>query len=364
MLSSFGRGGQERVALDLARGQAARGHSVCAISLAGPGPLGDEFARQQIATLTLQKKVDGFDFRLPFALSAIFRRLQCDVVHTHNPQPLIYAAPVARLVGCRTVHTKHGANPSSSRTLFFRNLAARFVDRTVAVSATTAEVAKQRHEAPLDRLRVIENGIDLSRFGPDAASRQQIRRELGIESDAFVVGTVGRLAKEKNQALLLRAIAPLLSQKCQLVMVGDGEEAPALRAQIAALPKAQQPAVHLAGARDDVPRWLASFDVFALSSNTEGLPLVILEAMATALPIVSTTVGGIAQVVVDEECGLLVAAGDEAGMRDKINSLEKNRALGENYGAGGRALALECYSAEHMVEAYLALYREIVQRHA
>ncbi len=210
-------------------------------------------------------------------------------------------------------------------------------------------------------MRTIPNGIDLSRFHPDAEARAAVRAELGVPADAFVVGTVGRLAPEKDQALLMRAVAPLLDENLRLVIVGDGMERAALDAQAAALGERAR-FVHLPGARKDVPRFLAAFDVFALSSVTEGLPLVIPEAMATALPVISTAVGGIPGVVAEGETGFLVPPGDEAALRDRVARLAAERALGEKFGARGRALALALYSAERMVRDYLALYHEVLGR--
>jgi len=355
-------GGQERVALDLAAGQRALGCTVLAISLAPPpdGPLAADFSSVGCRVVTVPKRA-GFDVTLPPRLAWILMRAHTNIVHTHNPQPLIYGALASRLAGARAVHTKHGANPDTGRRLLLRRAAARLASAYVAVSSLTAEVARANREVPERKLHTIANGIDLSRFHPDFDARAQIRAELGIPASAWVAGTVGRLAPEKDQALLIRAAAPLLSHERRLILVGDGSERASLEAQVAALGDRAR-FVHLAGARRDVPRLLAAFDAFALSSRTEGLPLVIPEAMATGLPVVSTAVGGIPGVVVEGETGFLVASGDEAALRERLERLALDRALGEDYGRRGRALALERYSAERMVRDYLALYRQILGR--
>src|SRR5262245_18040741 len=114
VLSSFGIGGQERVALDLAIGQRARGHRVTVISLAPPpdGPMADEFHEHGIATERVAKH-PGLDPTLVPRLVLVLRALHADVVHTHNPLPLIYGAPAARVAGAAVIHTKHGMNPGS-----------------------------------------------------------------------------------------------------------------------------------------------------------------------------------------------------------------------------------------------------------
>jgi glycosyltransferase involved in cell wall biosynthesis len=364
VLSSFGMGGQERVALDLASGQLARGHEVTAVSLAPPpdGPLAAELAARGIALRTVPKR-DGFDPTLPIRLALHFVQLHLDIVHTHNPQPLIYGALASKCARAGVVHTKHGANPDGGRRLRLRRAAARFADVFVAVSETTAEIARRNREVGERKLRTIPNGIDLSRFFPDASARAEVRRELGIPEDAWVAGTVGRLAPEKEQALLILALAPLLANHSarprHLLIVGDGPERARLEDAVAALGEPGT-RVHLTGARKDVPRLLRALDAFVLSSSTEGLPLVIPEAMASGLPVVSTAVGGIPGVVEEGETGFLVAAGDGAALAARLERLASEPALVERFGRRARQIALDRYSADRMVRDYLDVYGEIL----
>jgi glycosyltransferase involved in cell wall biosynthesis len=366
VLSSFGMGGQERVALDLARTQKRAGHDVLAISLAGEphGPLADEFRAAGARVLSAPKR-RGVDVGLVPQLAATFLLERVNVVHTHNPQPLIYAAPAGRIARKRVVHTKHGINPDKGRRLVLRRAAARFAHMYVAVSELTAQASRDAHEVPERKLRVINNGVDLSRFpGVDAAARAAVRAELGIPADAFVIGTVGRLSSEKDHALLVRAAAPVVGPDVHVVIVGGGEQENALRAQIAMLPNGASASVHLAGLRRDVPRVLAAFDVFALSSRLEGLPLVLPEAMAMQLPVVATAVGGVPNVVRDGETGWLVAPGEgaDAGMRARFEELRDDRAACRRMGMRAREVALAEYSAERMASDYMALYREVLAR--
>jgi glycosyltransferase involved in cell wall biosynthesis len=360
VLSSFGMGGQERVALDLAIGQRAAGHRALAISLesGGEGPLAADFRAHGVEVIHLPKR-PGFDVRMPFSLGALFRREGVSVVHTHNPQPLIYGSLAAKAAGAALVHTKHGVNPGRGRRLWARRAASRLVDAFVAVSAPTADVARAAAECPPRALRVIPNGIDLGRFGPDAAARAAIRSELGVDDRAFVAGTVGRLYPEKGHDYLIRAVTPLCADDFHVVIAGDGPERERLRAQVDALPRATS--VHLLGARRDVPRLLAALDVFVLSSVREGLPLVIPEAMAAGLPVLSTAVGGIPQVVDEGATGFLVDHGDEAALRDRLARLRSDRALARRMGTRGREVALERYSSQRMVRDYLSLYEEIIR---
>ncbi len=356
VLSSYGVGGQERVALDLAIGQRARGHRVGVISLAPPpdGAMADELSRAGAEIGRVPKRGRGIDPALVVRLARELRSRGADVVHTHNPQPLIYGIPAARLIGAAAIHTKHGKNPSGRANQMLRRAAAQLTHAFVAVSETTAVQAREQHEMPERKLHVIPNGIRLDRYAPDTEARAAIRVELGL-GDAWVVGTVGRLDSYKNQALLVRAMAPLLSSRVRLVIVGDGDARPEVEAAIKELPDPRW--VVMTGRRMDVPRLIHAFDVFALSSKTEGLPLVVPEAMAASLPIIATAVGGLPDVIDEGETGMLVPV-DQPALTAALISLEANRELARQMGTRGRVIALERYSHDRMVDHYLELYRQ------
>jgi glycosyltransferase involved in cell wall biosynthesis len=357
VLSSFGVGGQERVALDLAHGQVARGHRVAAVSLAGEpdGPLATELAAAGVRVERLARK-DRLDPALVVKLARLLRGLGADLVHTHNPLPLIYGAPAGRLARARVVHTKHGRNPGSRAEILLRRGAARLVGAFVAVSDTTAAQARAQRDCPEDVLEVVPNGIRLERFAPDAAARAAVRAELGIPADAWVVGTVGRVDESKNQALLVEAAGGRLGEKYRVVVVGDGP----LREELAA----RAPAfATYTGRRMDVARILPAFDVFALTSKSEGLPLVVPEAMAAALPIVATAVGGLPDVVDEGVTGYLVPV-EPAAVTAALDRLAADRDAARAMGARARQTALERYSAGRMLDDYLAIYARLLSGRA
>ncbi|HKA92015.1 MAG TPA: glycosyltransferase [Haliangiales bacterium] len=362
VLSSFGMGGQERVALDLAASQVRAGYRVSAVSLAPPpdGPLAAEFRAAGAEVDRVARPGPGFDPALVLRLGRWLRKHRVDLTHTHNRMALIYGAPAARLARSAVVHTKHGRNRKGGTRLLAAKLAARLVDAFVAVSAETAEFARARGEVDERRLTVIPNGVELDRFRPDPEARARVRAELGIDAGAWVVGTVGRIAGEKNQSLLLRAVAPLLGPQARLVVAGDGPLLPALSELAAALGIA--PHVRLLGARRDVPSVLNALDAFVLSSTTEGLPLVIPEAMATGLPVVSTSVGGIPTVIDEGQTGFLVPAGDEAALRERVARLRDDPELARACGARARSAAVTRYSSERMQRDYIELYERILAR--
>lgn len=353
VLSSFGMGGQERVALDLAAAQVKRGHDVAAVSIA-PLPHGELAARFEAEGIRVlaAPKGEGFDAGLVGRLAKVLRDARIDVVHTHNPQPLAYGAPAGRLVRATVVHTKHGRNPERGRRLWLRRATGHLAHAYVAVSEATADVARANRECVPSRLHVIPNGVDLPAYAPSSEARLAVRAELGIPPEAIVVGTVGRVSVEKDHALLVRAMGPLLGAATRLVVVGDGAEMTTVRR--VAEPFA--PFVALPGMRHDVPRWLSAFDVFALSSRSEGLPLALLEAMAAGLPIVSTDVGGVAEVTLRGEAARLVPPNDEEALRGAIASLLADGEGRKDLAARGRRRA-EDFATDRVVDAYLALYR-------
>jgi glycosyltransferase involved in cell wall biosynthesis len=363
VIGSFGIGGGERVALDLASGQQRRGAEVVAVSLEEPagGALAAEYGARGIEIVRVHKRAGGVDATLWPRLATAFMRRGINIVHTHNPPPLIYGAPASFLARAACVHTKHGANVMPKKRRLLARAAARCCDAYVAVSQSTAEQATRDRDVAPKKLLTIENGIDLSRFAPSSDARADARRALALPADAYVVGTVGRLVREKNQAALVQAMAPLLSATVRLVIVGDGEERATVERAIAALGD-KAPFAQLLGARSDVPRVLAALDLFALSSDSEGLPLVIVEAMASALPVVSTVVGGIGAVVVEGVTGALVPAGDVHALSARIGDLAASPTLGVTWGAEGRRRALARYSADRMVDDYLAVYERIRRR--
>jgi glycosyltransferase involved in cell wall biosynthesis len=358
VLSSFHTGGQERVALDLATAQRKAGHRVLAVSIARApeGPNADAFRAAGAQTQTIAKG-RGFDLSLPVRLAAFLFKHGVDIVHTHNPHALIYGVPAAKLLRAISVHTKHGRNPDGARRMWLRRSVSLLVDAYVAVTPRLATVAIENHECAPERIRVIPNGIDTARFEAHPDARRRTRAEFGISDEAFVVGTVGRLSPEKNQALLVDAMTPLLGPQMQLVIVGDGPEREPLSLRVAATWRTQF--VRMTGARSDVENLLAAFDAFALTSSSEGLPLVLLEAMAMRLPVISTSVGGIPDLVEPGVTGFLVESGDRIALGERLAWLASRPPLALEVAERAQRRVLERHTMQGMARDYEALYERL-----
>ena len=355
VLTSLHVGGGERLTLDLATGQGAAGHQMVVVSLEQPpdGPLARAFAERNLPVERVAKR-PGFDPTLVFRLAALLRRRKVDVVHLHNRLPLIYGAPAGRLAGAVVVLTRHGPRTGGRKERWLLRGAGRLLHAFVAVSPELAVLERERGTCTAEKISVIENGIDVVRFEGAAARRLAARAALGIPADAWAIGSAGRFAPEKDYPFLVRAAAPLLGEKARLVIVGDGTEMPAVKAEVAA--RGVAPFVALPGMRDDVADLLAALDVFVLSSRMEGLPLVVLEAMAAGLPVVATAVGGLPKLIADGETGFLVPHGDEAALRNRLAMLRESPETARAVAERGRARARERYSRDRMVQRYLDLY--------
>ena len=214
--------------------------------------------------------------------------------------------------------------------------------------------------APRSKARVVRLGLDLegrTAHAPDARAR--LRGELGLDESTFVVGWLGRMTDIKRVDDLLRAFARLLEREpdSALVLVGDGPLRRDLEQTASELGIAA--ACRFTGYLDDVAECYAAFDAVALSSANEGTPVTVIEAQAAGLPVVSTDVGGVRDVVADGESGFLVPPGDIEAMADALAMLSGAPELRSSFGERGRAV-LTRYSVPRLVDDLDALYRELL----
>jgi glycosyltransferase involved in cell wall biosynthesis len=229
-------------------------------------------------------------------------------------------------------------------------------DRVVAVSpAIAAGLIRQGVKA--SRLATIGNGLDAARF--QLPHREWEDAPQGVR----VVGIVGRLIREKGPYILLEAAARIIREipGTLFVFVGDGPERAELERTAAQLGLSDH--VRFAGERNSMPEVYASFDVFALPSFSEGMPMTVLEAMAAGLPIVATTVGAVPGLLEPAGCGILCPPGDASALAAALLRVLQDPALAERLGIAAQQHLRAHYSAEAMARQYLALYEEIGCRH-
>jgi glycosyltransferase involved in cell wall biosynthesis len=338
LTKGLGRGGAERLLVSGAK-RLDRSHFELEVAYLLPwkDALVPELERLGVHTHCLGCSVT-VDLRWVGRLHRLVRQGRFDLVHTHMP----YVAFGARTIPRRRVpivHTEHNTweryrYPTrwANRLTYSRNTAAIAVSDAVAASIRPLRVLRS-----WPAIRVIYHGAELSDFDPATPeSRARARTSLGLPEDAAVVGTVGNLTAKKDHRTLLEATARAAQSHngLRLVVVGTGPLERVLQDICTSLGLTNR--VVFTGSRSDVPDLLPAFDIFALSSRNEGLPISLLEAMATGLPCVGTSVGGIPEVITDGREGLLVPAGDIAGLADALSRLLSEPSLRAS--AGARAL--------------------------
>jgi glycosyltransferase involved in cell wall biosynthesis len=303
------------------------------------------------------------DLRALFRLARFIRRRSYTIVHTHSSKAGILGRWAAWLAGTPViVHTVHGWGHHDRQRPLVRQLyialeklSLRITDRLITVSPRNIEKGLRDGIGQPDDYVTIRSGIELDRFGHPRVPRKAVRAALGIPGDVPVVGTVTRLSPQKAPLDFVRA-AGIVGEEvpnAMFVMVGDGPQRSEVERLVTDLGLAER--LILTGLRRDVPELLGAFDVFALSSLWEGLPRVLLQAMATGLPVVATDVDGNAEIVVDGTCGRLVSAGDPGALAQAMIELVRDPHLAEQMGRTGRERVGE-FGARKMVADLAELY--------
>ena len=360
---SMDLGGLERLVLALIDSGRRRGYRNSIVCVDRPGQLADDARALGADVHCLNADADRA-LALPRARE-LLGLLDADVLHTHQIGALWHLGRAAAEASPRTtlIHTEHSDHATLARGLpqqiksrLWWHRAGRLPQRFCCVSEDIAASVRRWRTVPAHKVTVVRNGIDVDTFA-DRAPRRQVRRELGLPDDAFVIGTVGRLNEVKRQDLLLRAFSAIAAQHPQawLLIVGDGPERPALAALAGELGIGARTV--FAGYQSRTERFLAAMDAFALTSRHEGLPLALLEAWASGLPVVSSAVGGIVRVVRDEANGLLFDSGDIAGLARALSRLIDDNALRDALARQGHDDARAHYSLDRMADDYDRHYR-------
>lgn len=301
--------GAGRLLVDWSRALRGRGLDVTTVILRAP----DAARSDAYGPITLLQR-GRFDPRTIGDFRRLFRERRIQIAHLQGFGSLTFGRIAARTMGIPIVahiHADHRAE-TGGYPWFVRAADRALASKTrrcIAVSRTTANFATSvQGFAPSD-VQVWHNPVDLSRYAPASqAEREDVRRELGLADDDLVVATVARLHRVKGVDILAEAWPAVVREvpSARLLLVGDGD----LRDEVVAALEAGgvRSTVTLTGHREDVARLLHAADVLALPSRSEGMPLAALEALASGLPVVAHAVGGIPEVVLDDDNGILVSA--------------------------------------------------------
>jgi glycosyltransferase involved in cell wall biosynthesis len=301
-------------------------------------------------------------------LVRLFRQLQPDIVHTHTAKAGAVGRLAARLTRVpRCVHTFHGHvlegyfSPATTR-LFLRieRALAEHTDRIITVSPRLRHALLAMGVGRPEQVEVIPLGLDLDRFVRASRGQTDLRGALQIPVGAPLLGIVGRLVPIKDHPTLFRALNlfPDASQAAHLVVVGDGERREALQQLAHALGLAGR--IHFLGWRHDLEAVLGDLDVVICCSQNEGTPVSLIEAMAAGVPVVSTDVGGVSDVVSHGETGWLVPAGDPAALAQGIERLLKDPELRRRLAAAARPVVLERHDVKGLIHRIDSLYVDVL----
>ena len=376
------------------------------VLVAGSVPPGEEdmgyFAAalgvQPVLIKEMSREISFKDAVTIWKLYRLFKREQPDLVHTHTAK----AGTVGRIAGllyrwftpgtligrprhCLFIHTYHGhifhgyyGQLKTRVFLLIEKLLARLItDKIVVVSQQQkTEINQTFGVGSADQLVVIPLGLDLSTFAEPEKRREIFREELGVKPDQLLVGIVGRLTEVKNHELFLKAVAQFkrrrsaaeLTEKARFVVIGDGSLRESLKQTTRNLGLVDD--IIFAGTRSDPENFYPALDVVALTSKNEGTPLTLIEAMANGVPVISSAVGGVVDLVGAREVeseqqyqicqrGITVRPQDAAAFALGLERLLQDPNLRKEMGRRGREFVAQNYSRDRLLDDMRTLYRSL-----
>ncbi len=301
-------------------------------------------------------------------LIRLFQQHRPDIVQSHGARTNFYATLAGRwarvpIIVC-TIHNSLYDYPISSirRSLYLlgERLTFALSDRIVCVADALAQDLTKRSGRDPRKIQVIRNGVDLEAFDPKTVDGSTVRREFGLEKDTPLIGIVGRMTPQKGHMDLLTALVQIKAAvpTVRVLIVGDGP----LRAELVQFTRSRslEDRCIFAGMREDIPTIMGALDVVALPSLSEGLPFILLEAMAMGKPVVATRVNGISEVVEDAVTALLVPPRAPTMLAEAIIALLINQELRSKLGAAARQLVERRFGLQRMIYEVERLYKELL----
>jgi len=350
-------GGLQQVVVNICKTIDRNTFDISVLCLRNLGEFVPEVEELGIKVFYLPQKQNGTDYFSFLKVAKILRQEKVDIIHTHNTQPFIDGTIGALLTGVKTiVHTDHARDfPDKRRYMFAEWLMSHFAYKVIGVSDHTSHNLI-KHEKILPRkIITILNGIDGSKYNI-TINKDNKKRELGIKRCGPIIGLGVRLSEQKGITYLLQAMPEVIKffPDITLVIAGEGPCEDELKKDALHLGIDQH--VLFIGPRLDIPELLKLFDLYVLPSLWEGLPIVLLEAMAAGCPIVSTNVGGMPMAIKHGENGSLVKPKQPQELSYEIIKLLENEQLRKKYSQNGKRTFQEHFSAEHMTRYYEKLY--------
>jgi glycosyltransferase involved in cell wall biosynthesis len=362
-VDSFDIGGTELNAVRTVEGLDRRRVQVTVFHLHETGPLR---ARYEALSLQLLHLPIGRLYSPRTAAQGVrflrlLRREGIEVVHTHDLYTNIFAAPWARLAGCRVIASRRWLDASPRAALVPLNRCSyRFAHRVVVNSSVVAQLMIDTERVPAERVVELPNFLEERAFHRVVGEARSARRHSwGVPQGAFVIGTVARLAPVKNHAMVLRAL-PHLDEDVHLVLIGAGPSRHALEELARELRVERR--VHFTGQLAEPENLHQFFDVSVLCSRSEGFPNAVIEALAAGCPVVATPVGGVPEVIIDRQTGLLVPVDQPEALAARVQELRRDTALRKRLSEAGSARARGKYHQTVVIAQLEALYQDLARR--
>jgi len=370
LMIQMGMGGSERLILNLVRHLDRRVFSPSVGWFMGVRPL-KEFEELGVPLFNIPK-VKRVDWSAMRQIGRIVADHRIDVINAHHFMSCFYAYYGTKIVNrAKLVYTEHSKSDVLAAAGKWKTVGRRLLgscDAVVGVSEPVSRTLESHFRVRRERVHTIENGVDLDLFRKPVEDRARARERLGFSPREVLIGHVANFRHNKNHLFLIRAFHQIASRRSDitLVLVGQG---------FAGDPENSEPEitiylrehglegrVRLMGYRPDVHELLGILDVFCLVSYTEGLPLSLIEAMASGLPVVGTDIDGIHGLVEPERSGLLVSPDDVPGLTLALERLIDSESLRQGMGMTSRRLATEKYSLKRCVDDTQRLFLSTLPR--
>lgn len=356
IITGLGMGGAERQVCDLADQFAAKGHQVLLISMTGETLNRPLSTKVDLAELNMVKTPLGF-IKAYSQARRLIKQFKPDVVHSH----MVHANLFARLLRLSTrikkmICTAHSSNEGGRGRMLAYRVTDGLCDLSTNVSQEAVDISVKRGAAPESRIIAMPNGIDTLRFTFNPASRASLRLQLQLANNTPLILAVGRFTEAKDYPNLLTAFnqLPIELNHVELAIIGTGEEQAKIEALAAQLGLTER--VHFLGLQRNVHEWMNAADVYVMSSAWEGMPLVLLEAMACERVVVATDCGGVKEVL--GECGILVLAKNSAALAQGLQQgLALSAEAAKAQGVAARARVVARYSLNAQADKWMGLYQ-------
>jgi glycosyltransferase involved in cell wall biosynthesis len=321
------------------------------------GQLGQELKERGIHIECIKRQQGGVDLKLLKFMKILLKRREINVLHCHQYTPYFYGVLSTLRTKIRVIFTEHGRfypDRHNFKRRFINPLLTLGTDYITTISKSTADAVAKYEYIPRSKIQIIYNGIkDIETFG---RTRDDLLSELGLSDDFRYIGTISRLARIKNQTMMINAFFNIkkIFPDVKLVLIGDGEKMQDLKELARSLGLEND--IIFTGFINNPQQYIRLFDIFLLSSFSEGTSMTLLEAMSLSRPCVVTDVGGNPEIVLHGKTGLITPSDDvEAFSCSVIQLLMDDKKIDE-YGKAGRERFIKYYSAAHMADEYQSLY--------